>query len=92
MPDRSEDYVLLDIGCAECRNSEPLIDSLRFFDTLAEAMAAVEAELGGSGARWRDQKEHPLGGVVYMHSSGDYWIAPVSVFTRDAEQPGGSSG
>ena len=77
MADSGSSYVLLDIGCAECRMGwyEPLVESLRFFATLEDAQAAVEA-LDVTGA-WRD---HPVGGIVYGHTSGDYWIAPVSVF------------
>lgn len=75
-------YVLIEIGCAECRwdNNDPLVESMTFFDTLEQARASYT----GDTPIWRP---HPLGGVFHGFGSGDVWIAPVEVFSRVTDTP-----
>lgn len=74
-------YVLLDIGCAECRafDHPPLISEVLSFATIEEAKAHAARIPWAADADW---KPHPLGGEFYGFGSGDVWIAPVALFDK----------
>lgn len=74
-------YVLLDIGCAECRGwveEEPLVEAVTYHASLDDAKAHVTQQ--GNTGKWYP---HPLGGEFLPSGSGDLWAAPVETFTQE---------
>lgn len=82
-----ETWLLIDVGCAECRgwDTPPLVRILSTHATAEDAKLAAEAEVRNPA--W---KPHPQGGEFYGFGSGDIWVVPIEAFLTpqtDAKWP-----
>lgn len=61
-------WLLVDVGCAECRMREPLVNVIGLYNSVAEAKEAAVP------SHWRDRDD---GGAYSVDTDGGYEILPV---------------